>query len=184
MRASANMITCARGVMFETLYTRASTGVVSLQRGGFLRSREDCPDRVFVTPHRSPRITFLSSHVSSRSSRGPKSHVVPSWCGRVGVNTSGLEANLREPGSPIALLGALQFVSGFKQRARGADRAPVYTGGYGRDVNTHATVKFGHVPWPVVALRRFGLPKAARCSPLCPFSVDNKNAAHGSPQMP
>jgi len=41
--------------------------------------------------------------------------------------TSCLEANLRESGSPIFLLGALQFVSDFKRRARKAERDAVYT---------------------------------------------------------
>jgi hypothetical protein len=41
--------------------------------------------------------------------------------------TSCLEANLRESGSPIFWLGRLQFVSDFKQRAREAERDPVYT---------------------------------------------------------
>jgi hypothetical protein len=37
------------------------------------------------------------------------------------------EFTLRESGSPIFLLGGLQFVSDFKQRAREAERDSVYT---------------------------------------------------------
>jgi hypothetical protein len=44
----------------------------------------------------------------------------------VGVKTSGLEAILRESGSPTLCLGALQLVSDFIRRAREAERAPEY----------------------------------------------------------
>jgi hypothetical protein len=57
-----------------------------------------------------------------------KPRIMPIFERRVSVKTSGLEANLRESGfRRPPCLGALQFVSDFKRRAREAERDPVYT---------------------------------------------------------
>jgi hypothetical protein len=58
---------------------------------------------------------FMNSHVLSSMFSTLKPRIMPIFERRVGVKTSGLDANLRELGSPISLPGALQFVSDLKR---------------------------------------------------------------------
>jgi hypothetical protein len=77
------------------------------------------------SPLAEPRMIFLNSHILSLmfSTLRPRMMLIFEGARQM----SGLEANLRESGSPIFLLGALQFVSDFKRRAREAECDPVYT---------------------------------------------------------
>jgi hypothetical protein len=65
-----------------------------------------------------PRIIFLNSHVLSLMFSTLRPRIMPIF--ESVRQTSCLEANLRESGRRSFCLGALQFVSDFKRRAREA----------------------------------------------------------------